>query len=265
MAGHHFDQFWNCAMGEEARPPFPYQCRLATEKWPDLLKVPTGLGKTASVVLAWLYKRLQGDPETPRRLVYCLPMRTLVEQTAANTRAWLHNIRAGGLGDSERLPAGPHILMGGEINDDWIRSPEQAGILIGVQDILLSRALMRGYGVGRSRWPVDFALLHNDAMWVFDEVQLMAAGTPTSAQFEAFRRKLGTMAGCRSLWMSATLEQDWLRTVDFDCQLVSHGLEPQDRAHPTVGLRLGAPKTLGYATAVIARGALTKRGLDEYA
>ena len=122
--------------------------------------------------------------------------------------------------------------MGGETDDDWIRSPEKAAILIGVQDILLSRALMRGYGVGRGRWPVDFALLHNDAMWVFDEVQLMAAGAPTSAQLEAFRRKIGTMAGCRSLWMSATLERDWLNTVDLDVnQLTLQGLEAEDRAH----------------------------------
>jgi CRISPR-associated endonuclease/helicase Cas3 len=260
-----FDRFWRCTMGEIDKPYFPYQLRLATEAWPDLLKVPTGLGKTAAAVLAWLYKRFQCDPDTPRRLVYCLPMRTLVEQTAANTRGWLENMRAAGLGGDQRLPTGPHVLMGGETDDDWMRSPEKAAILIGVQDMLLSRALMRGYGVGRSRWPVDFALLHNDAMWVFDEVQLMAAGAPTSAQLEAFRRKLKTMSGCRSLWMSATLEQDWLRTVDFDCQLVSYGLQADDRAHPTVCRRLGAQKELSCAASVITPGALSQYGLDEYA
>ena len=36
-------------------------------------------------------------------------------------------------------------------------------ILIGTQDMLLSRALMRGYGMSRYQWPVHFALLHNDA------------------------------------------------------------------------------------------------------
>jgi CRISPR-associated endonuclease/helicase Cas3 len=43
------------------------------------------LGKTAAVVLAWLWNRVQRpDSEWPRRLVYCLPMRTLVEQTEIN-------------------------------------------------------------------------------------------------------------------------------------------------------------------------------------
>jgi CRISPR-associated endonuclease/helicase Cas3 len=59
-----------------------------------LINISTGLGKTAAVVLAWLWNRVYPqvrnsnfDNRTspwPRRLVYCLPMRTLVEQTARN-------------------------------------------------------------------------------------------------------------------------------------------------------------------------------------
>ncbi len=56
---------------------------------PDLLDIPTGCGKTAAVVLAWLWRRRFADEETkkgtPRRLVYCLPMRVLVEHTEAVT------------------------------------------------------------------------------------------------------------------------------------------------------------------------------------
>lgn len=78
--------------------PYPYQEKLAREPWPDLLDVPTGLGKTAGVTLAWLYKRgwrtggrrEAADPQTPRRLVWCLPMRVLVEQTADNIRGWIN-------------------------------------------------------------------------------------------------------------------------------------------------------------------------------
>jgi hypothetical protein len=39
-------------------------------------------------------------------------------------------------------------------------------------------ALMRGYGMSRCQWPVHFAWLHNDAFWVFDEVQLMGRDCP---------------------------------------------------------------------------------------
>ncbi len=82
------------------KSPFDYQRRLAEESWPDLLEIPTGLGKTAAVVLAWLWKRgwhgealrAKVDIETPRRLVYCLPMRVLVEQTARECEKWLSRL-----------------------------------------------------------------------------------------------------------------------------------------------------------------------------
>ncbi|MCA1951449.1 MAG: CRISPR-associated helicase Cas3' [Hyphomicrobiales bacterium] len=249
------------------RQPYGYQCQLAANGWPDALIVPTGLGKTAGVALAWLHKRVGSDHETPRRLVWCLPMRTLVEQTAKNVGAWLSKIKSAGLDPKGHLPNAPSVLMGGEVDDKWIRCPEAPAILIGTQDILLSRALMRGYGVGRARWPVDFALLHNDAMWVFDEVQLMAAGAPTSAQLEAFRREIGCRVGCRSLWMSATLERDWLKTVDFEkhaAKLVVQELTDADRAHPAVQQRFAAPKSLARAETIADSAATSGRGTTQY-
>ena len=60
--------------------PYPYQTRLADDpSLPELIDVPTGAGKTAAVVLAWLWRRRFASEgvkkRTPRRLVYCLPMR----------------------------------------------------------------------------------------------------------------------------------------------------------------------------------------------
>ena len=189
--------------------PFPYQQTLAQTAWPDFLEIPTGLGKTAAIIISWLYKRqVEQDADTPRRLVYCLPMRVLVEQTQANIACWLERLKL-----QDRVNV--HILMGGEDGQSWVMQPEKDAILIGTQDMLLSRALMRGYGVSRYQWPVHFALLHNDALWVFDEVQLMGAGLSTSAQLEAFRRALPISAATKSLWVSATLNRDWLNTVDF--------------------------------------------------
>ena len=267
-ANETLDRLWQCGTGDPARAYFPYQRRLALEAWPDLLKIPTGLGKTAGVGFAWMHKRLAEDRATPRRLVWCLPMRTLVEQTARNVDVWLENIRKSDLDPNGRLPAKAHVLMGGEIDDAWIRHPEKPAILIGTQDMLLSRALMRGYGVGRGRWPVDFALLHNDVMWVFDEVQLMAAGAPNSAQLEAFRRQIGAITGCRSLWMSATLEPAWLATVDFTnhaASLVVQDLSDEDRAHSVVKQRLAAPKALCKAQTMVDSGADSGKDLTAYA
>jgi len=75
-----FEQFFEAATGHA---PYDYQRRLAggdegRRCESQLINVPTGLGKTAAVVLAWLWNRIQiRNAEWPRRLVYCLPMRTL--------------------------------------------------------------------------------------------------------------------------------------------------------------------------------------------
>lgn len=209
----NFETFFHSGPGDNQ--PYPYQVRLAEGVWPETRVVPTGFGKTAAVLAAWLWKSAQRDAGTPRRLVYCLPMRTLVEQTEAAAKCWIDAARQE-LGLDVQLG----VLMGGRSDGrrgvpDWMLNPDCPAILIGTQDLLVSAALMRGYGTSRYRWPVDFALLHNDALWVFDEVQLTGATLATSAQIEAFRQRFGTGSDCRTLWMSATLDPAWLKTVDF--------------------------------------------------
>ena len=211
--------------------PYPYQERLATDgaTVSHLLNIPTGLGKTAAAVLSWVWRRRFCTKEevrskTPRRLVYCLPMRVLAEQTYTESIRWLDRLgllagpaswkpiddglptRMSQLSDytpdsaderelgwagqngvqgSGRIAV--HLLMGGEERTDWVLWPEKDAVLIGTQDMLLSRALNRGYASRRPRWPIEFGLLNSDCLWVFDEVQLMGPGLATGLQLEAFR------------------------------------------------------------------------------
>lgn len=250
-----FDEIFQRAMSRRDTP-YPYQTRLAYEAWPDLLDIPTGMGKTAAVTLAWVWKRrYRNDPDTPRRLIWCLPMRVLVEQTHREIRRWLDNLdQAGEPGEGK---VSVHLLMGGaEDLKTWAEYPEEDMILIGTQDMLLSRALMRGYGMSRYQWPVHFALLHNDVLWVFDEIQLMGAGLPTSAQLEAFRRALPLGKNSRTLWVSATLNPDWLATVDFrphlDKGLTRLALDAAERQRPEVHRRIQAVKRLRAAKTTLA-------------
>ncbi len=319
-----FDQFFRLATGLR-HDPYPYQCRLAcgppppganqdmvhpdaaTQAWLEagspcvstLITVPTGLGKTAAAVLAWLWNRLRSlqsshrDSKTqtqlptwPRRLVYCLPMRALVEQTADQVTQWLQNLRTAavsreldlteqalsellwlagsdGLGESQvsslrseiHFDLGkahsPIILMGGEEVDlarcDWDLFPEKPAILIGTQDMLLSRALNRGYGMSRYRWPMHFALLNNDCLWVMDETQLMGVGLETSAQLDAFRAALRTVNPCVTWWMSATLDEARLATVDHPQPAggwPTVALDEADLKLPAVKARFRATKTI---------------------
>ena len=255
-----FAQFFVSAVGSEAvERPYQYQRLLAEKDWPSVLIAPTGLGKTAAIVCAWLWRGRVSPGSMPRRLVYCLPMRSLVEQTERNVRAWLGNLAAGGIDDLPRADRDVHVLMGGTDEPRWQLAPERPAILIGTQDMLISRALMRGYASRRARWPVDFALLHNDAQWVFDEVQLMGAGLATSTQLEAFRRELGTAIPAGSLWVSATLDPDWLGTIDFAPPPRSAVLKvpddvPADAGDPLVRQLLDAPKPLARASFCAAGG-----------
>ena len=174
-----------------------------------LIEIPTGFGKTGAVVLAWLWNRVWKDRhDWPRRLVYCLPMRTLVEQTLRDTRHWMEN-----LGLSKEV--GLHVLMGGEDAGEWDIHPERNAVLAGTQDMLLSRALNRGYGMSRYRWPMHFGLLNNDCLWVMDEVQLMGPGLWTSAQLDWMRTdRFKSLKPCCTWWMSATIHPRFLDTPD---------------------------------------------------
>lgn len=226
--------------------PYTWQRNLAaTATLPDLLEAPTGSGKTAGAVLGWLWRRLHGTEaqrnEAGRRLVFCLPMRTLVTQTHDNILKWRENL---GLSATD---LGVHVLLGGAVDAAWEEHPDRNAILIGTQDQLLSRALLRGYGMSRFRWPVHFALLNNDCTWILDEVQLMGVGASTAAQLQAFREKLATAGSARTIWMTATLNEGRLKTVDLNRDLTRL---PFDAASdPSLLVRTTASKVLAAAKA----------------
>lgn len=229
-----FPTFFHKATDNE---PFPYQQSLASADLSRLaLAAPTGAGKTAAAVLAWLWQRTQNPAETPTRLVLCEPQRTLVEQLYKEVTRWLENLE---LAKEIEL----HPMQGGYIDEAWELHPEKPAIIIGTQDQLLSRALNRGYAMSRFRWPVHFGLFHNDVQWVFDEIQLMGPALETSAQLHGLRQKLGFTGTARTLWMSATLHRDWLNTVDHPADdLPLHPFTEDDKIK--LGQRLNARKPL---------------------
>ena len=234
-----------------AHQPYPYQKRLGeSSTLPDLLRIPTGAGKTEAAVLGWLYRRSEHPDQkvrdaTPRRLVYCLPMRTLVEQTIKRIERWLKNLE---MIDQVSVVT----LMGGEPREQWYLYPEKPFIIVGTQDMLLSRALNRGYGSSPFMWPVEYGLLNNDCLWIMDEVQLMANGLPTSTQMAGLRHKLETYGPTHSIWMSATIQPQWLATIDHPEPSAPQVLElsQDDMASPGLGKRHHARKIVSEAAGV---------------
>lgn len=278
----NFLEFFKVATGKSE--PYNYQCRLACgernqsenrDLWLSrgaqpvntIINIPTGLGKTAAVALAFLWNRLLCAEGKNRgwqtRLVYCLPMRALVEQTAQNIETFLKNLEANAefLDIKEKArdelqwlcKHSPVILMGGEEPEkekrEWDIYPEKPCIIIGTQDMLISRALNRGFGSSPYKWPVHFGLLNCDALWVFDETQLMGVSMETSAQMNAFRRIFSNgKTNCVSWWMSATMEESRLKTIDNNnLDYYKLTLCDEDFANQDVNMRINARKTLEKA------------------
>ncbi|MEW6320113.1 MAG: DEAD/DEAH box helicase [Acidobacteriota bacterium] len=106
--------------GDSGYEPHAWQSRLAADSVcrDRLIRIPTGFGKTAGVVSAWLWNRVeQRNSGWPRRLILCLPMRTLVEQTHCEVASWLERA---GLDPHQHV----HMLLGGLSPSDWHLIPE---------------------------------------------------------------------------------------------------------------------------------------------
>ena len=239
MHNDSFVDFVRLATG--GHEPYPYQMRLADEGLPELLAVPTGAGKTMAAVLTWLYRRRFHQDcavrdSTPRRLVFVLPMRVLAEQTESVVQAWTANL---GLDPAD---VGCHLVLGGEnLDSPWRHAPTQDMVIIGTLDMIVSRSLNRGYGESRYLWPIDFGLFNADCHFVYDEVQLMGPALATSRQLHGLRQTIGTAIPCSSTWMSATVPEDRMATVDAPRV---HSRVELDDADRSSGLttRLDAPK-----------------------
>ena len=176
--------YFRALTGEE---PYPWQRRLYMElvagRVPVALSIPTGLGKTASVLLA-LLARL-ANPELPRRVVYIVDRRAIVDQTAVSIRGWIDRIgalpelacafeRCGAFPDPR--PVGLGVLRGGLADDGkWRVDPARPTVVVGTVDMVGSRLLFSGYGAGRSRRAMDAGLVGHDALVMLDEAHLAPA------------------------------------------------------------------------------------------
>src|SRR6266700_1264001 len=234
-----FNAFFDSATG---RAPHGYQARIARDGLPDVIQAATGTGKTG-VILAWLWRRLHGDPEgTARRLVYALPQRSLVEQVAGEVGRWLANL---GLADQVAL----HVVMGGagesqrQQQRQWRLDMHKPAIVVGTVDSLVSKALNRGYGIGRASYPIDFALVTNGAHWVIDEIQLCQESTTTLRQLAAFAKAVGTAEPFGLTCMSATVPEGLLETVDNPVRGDVVGILPGERTRE-LAMRLDATRTI---------------------
>jgi CRISPR-associated endonuclease/helicase Cas3 len=231
------------------KEPFPWQKelfrRFAANDIPSGCDIPTGLGKTL-VMAIWLAARV-GGAKVPRRLVYVVDRRAVVDQAsteAMNLRAFLDGqpkIKAR-LGLLDSLPIS--TLRGQHVDKrEWLEDPSMPAIIVGTVDMIGSRLLFEGYRVSRKMRPYHAGLLGADTLVVLDEAHLVppferllnsiARGTKDFGPNDEKLRT--TVPEFKLLTLSATG-----RTSDGSC----HGLQKDDFEHKVVKKRLNAPKCL---------------------
>lgn len=175
--------------------PFPWQGRLlgelvARRRWPDLLDLPTGSGKTAAIDAAVFHLALEADRGEDRRarmrIAFVVDRRLVVDEAFDRARKLeaallspmadiVHAVAA-----RLRLLAGPrrpHLVAarmrgGAPREDDWAKTPCQPTVLCSTVDQVGSRLLFRGYGVSDRMKPVHAGLLGSDTLVLLDEAHL---------------------------------------------------------------------------------------------
>ena len=219
--------------------PYGFQERLARDGLPAAFWAPPGAGKTG-VILAWLWRRLHGPDRTgtPRRLVYVLPRRAVLDEVPGLVRTWLENL---GLAGEVAL----HVALGdrGASTGDWREDMHRPAIVVGTAETLVSKALLRGYAIGPAMYPIDFGLVTNGAQWIVDEARLCRAAATTLRQLAGWAGEWGTAEP-----FGLTLMSSLPLTSPARSSLPGGGgtTAPRERSGP-LAVRLGAARTIRRA------------------
>ncbi|HED19869.1 MAG TPA: type I-U CRISPR-associated helicase/endonuclease Cas3 [Gammaproteobacteria bacterium] len=150
--------------------PMLWQSRFYLEyfdrgKVPAAADIPTGLGKTAITAL-WLIA-IRAGRELPRRLVYVVDRRAVVDQATTFVESMRQRLSVG-----EQFPIS--TLRGKHAdNREWLDDPSKPAIIIGTVDMVGSRLLFEGYGVSRKMRSYHAGFLSADTLIVLDEAHLI--------------------------------------------------------------------------------------------
>lgn len=247
---HQFDQDFKILTGS---PPFPWQQALyarflqeSGDHIPQACQLPTGLGKT-SVVAIWLLALAKCPDRLPRRLVYVVNRRTVVDQTTTEAKNYRQRISQTSaypalaklcshpLAGPDDSPLAISTLRGQFAdNREWSADPARPAIIIGTVDMIGSRLLFSGYGLGFRTRPLHAAFLGQDVLLVHDEAHLEPAFQTLIESIADEQSRCRDFARFRVMALTATPR----------CQGQPFGLTPEDRKNTTVQRRLQATKTL---------------------
>lgn len=211
--------------------PYPYQVDFASrDKTYIGLSAPTGMGKTYAALVSWLYDSIHAPKATPRRLIFQLPLRTLVKQT-------LDTINK--LVAKSGIDVDVHCMLGGEVDDSFVEEPERRKIIVTTLDQLVSRQLNRPYTASVKSALIHFISTNDDVRIILDESQLQPQAFPTSTELHSLMLKQPSFFKRELVLCSATLD---LTSVREGIEIVS--LTEADYAHKAARKKIGQYKSL---------------------
>jgi CRISPR-associated endonuclease/helicase Cas3 len=202
-------------------PPFRWQQRLWTGmvagNLPDGIDIPTGLGKTAIIVIWLLALAAQCVSDRrltlPRRLIYVVNRRTVVDQATDIAERIREKLPAvpqvhqalGKLSADSANPLAISTLRGEhQDNKEWQTDPGRAAIIIGTVDMIGSKLLFVGYQSSQKIRPFLAGLIGQDALLIHDEAHLTPAFGHLIRQIIQTQRKQGNSRPLRMMELSAT-------------------------------------------------------------
>jgi CRISPR-associated endonuclease/helicase Cas3 len=208
------DRFYKALTGY---PPFRWQRRLWGElvagKLPDAIDIPTGLGKT-SIIPIWLLAIATQSPLTlPRRLIYVVNRRTVVDQATDIAERIREKLSSVGkvheaLGRLSIDAANPHAIstLRGEHEDnkEWQTDPAGPAIIVGTVDMIGSKLMFAGYQSSQRMRPFVAGLIGQDALLIHDEAHLTPAFGHLVRQIIQTQQKQGNLRPLRMIELSAT-------------------------------------------------------------
>jgi CRISPR-associated endonuclease/helicase Cas3 len=168
--------------------PFPWQHHLYSSftrgHFPTPCVLPTGLGKTR-ILAVWLLALAAAPTKVPRRLVYVVNRRTVVDQSTREAEKLRDNLAevpdvAQQLKELCATDADSPLAIStlrGEFadNSEWRSDPARPAIVVGTVDMIGSRLLFSGYGCGYKTRPLHAGFLGQDVLLVHDEAHLEPA------------------------------------------------------------------------------------------
>lgn len=251
-SGHAaFDEAFQKLTGNS---PFPWQRRLylcfMSGDIPTTCCLPTGLGKT-SILVVWYIAYLHGGP-VPRRLVYVMNRRTVVDQTTTEMQRMLRNAQETGLDDSLAIS-----VLRGQMADnrEWSKDPSRPAIICGTIDMVGSRLGFCGYGSSYKLKPFHAGLLGQDSLHIHDEAHLEPAA---QIFFEEVVKEQAKVSGALNMRLMAVTATP--RTQGSDTEVFT--LDNDDYNHPVVHQRINAPKRLYISVEDDLRKAIIKKALE---